>query len=593
MSARAAVVALAMFGVCENGAFAGEALALQAEAHTPQESGASAPADLVVLNGKVLTVDPAFSVAEAVAIRGGTIVLVGTTEAARRLVGKGTRVIDAGGNSVVPGLIDSHVHALGVAEGEAKAPFRDLRSVAEIQDWVRAEAGRIPAGRWIWTPRLYPPRLRERRFPTKAELDEAAPRHPVVVDGAYALTLNTAALAAAGIDASTPSPEGGAIVKDARGQPTGLLRNVGRLLAKYQPQGSATFPLDLLERVHRGYASVGITSVVERGADVAGYRAYAQLRETGRLKLRATVTLRVASDGSVEGTERFVRSLPVRFGEGDDRLKVGPLKLVADGGILIGTAFMRKPYGRGAERLFAVDDPAYRGFLTLTPEKIRNIVRTGHRLGWQMCAHVTGDAGVDAVLDAVLAADADAPIRDRRFTLIHAYFTNAAAAARAARLGVCVDTQPAWYYKDAAALASGLGEERLRPFIGLAEWLRAGVTVAINTDHMFGLDPNTALNPYNPFLTMYVAVTRKTEGGRVIGAEQAVSRADALRMMTRDAAYLSFDEKNKGSLEVGKLGDLVVLSHDFMACPPERLKEIGALATVVGGEVVYQAPASR
>jgi predicted amidohydrolase YtcJ len=220
-------------------------------------------------------------------------------------------------------------------------------------------------------------------------------------------------------------------------------------------------------------------------------------------------------------------------------------------------------------------------------------VRTGHRLGWQMCAHVTGDGGVDAVLDAVEAADADQPIRDRRFTLIHAYFPNATAARRAARLGVIVDTQPAWYYKDADALVEGLGEPRMRPFIGLAEWLRFGVKVTLNTDHMFGLDKDASLNPFNPFLTLYAAVTRTTEGGHVIGKSQAVTRADALRMMTINAAYVSFDEKKKGSIELGKLGDLTVLSDDYLSCPAERIKEIRALATVRGGEVLYEAKPQR
>jgi predicted amidohydrolase YtcJ len=555
-------------------------------------ASAQAPADVVVLNGKVLTVDPAFRVVEAVAVRGGVFVLVGTNQEARRLVGKSTRVIDAGGRSVVPGLIDSHVHALGVAEAESHGAFEELRSIAEIQAWIRREAGRRPAGQWLWAPRLYPTRVRERRFPTRAELDAAATSHPVVIDGAYALVLNSAALRAAGIDSRTPAPEGGAIVKDDKGEPTGLLRNVGRLLAQYQP-AEGDVPLDSLAEVHRRYNQVGITSVIERGANVAGLRAYQRLREQGRLSVRAAVTLRVASDGSIEATERFVRSLPVRFGEGDDRVRVGPLKLVADGGILIGTSFMREPYGLQARELYGVDDPAYRGFLTLTPEKIKNVVRTGHRLGWQMCAHVTGDGGVDAVLDAVEAADADQPIRDRRFTLIHAYFANAVAARRAARLGVLVDTQPAWYYKDADALVTGLGEERLRPFIGLREWLNAGVKIALNTDHMFGLDPNAALNPFNPFLTMATAVTRKTQGGLVIGKEQAVSREDALRMMTVNAAYVSFDEKKKGSIEVGKLGDLAVLSDDFLACAPDRIKDIQVLATVRGGEVVHEQKPQR
>jgi predicted amidohydrolase YtcJ len=556
-------------------------------------AGPEAPAsDLVVLNGKVLTVDAGFHLAEALAIRDGVFVLVGTNEQARALVGKGTRVIDAAGKTVVPGLIDSHVHALMVAESEARGAFRDLRTIAEILGWLRERAAGVPEGQWVWSPRVFPTRLAERRLPTRAELDAAAPRHPVVVDAAYALVVNSAALQAAGIGPDTEAPPGGAIVKDAHGRPTGLLRNVGGLLEKYQGASPPERLLPALEDVHRRYNEVGITSVIERGADLAGYRAYERLRAEGRQRVRATVTLRVASDGTVEGTEAFIRSLPFRFGDGDDRLRVGPLKIVADGGILAGTSYMREPYGEQAASLYGIADPGYRGFLTLSPEKIRNIVRTGHRLGWQMCAHVTGDAGVDAVLDAFEAADADRPIRDRRFTLIHAYFPTPAVARRAAGLGVAVDTQPAWYYKDADALLPALGEPRTRPFIGLAVWLGAGVKVALNTDHMFGLDPDASLNPFNPFLTMYVAVTRRTQGGAVIGPEQAVSREDALRMMTVNAAFLSFEEHRKGSIEVGKLADLAILSDDFMACPADRIKDIRAVVTVLGGQVVHHLAAS-
>ncbi|HUG53032.1 MAG TPA: amidohydrolase family protein, partial [Vicinamibacteria bacterium] len=337
------------------------------------------------------------------------------------------------------------------------------------------------------------------------------------------------------------------------------------------------------------YNAAGITSVIERGADLAGHRAYQRLRAEDRLRVRATVTLRVDSDGTVEGTEAFIRSLPFRFGDGDDRLRVGPLKIVADGGILAGTAYMREPYGPAAGALYGVSEAGYRGFLSLPPASIRDVVRTGHRFGWQMAAHVTGDAGVAAVLDAFEAAHADRPIEGRRFTLIHAYFPTPEVARRAARLGVAVDTQPAWYYKDADALLPALGERRLEPFLGVAEWRRAGVKVALNTDHMFGLDPRASLNPYDPFLTLSVAVTRRTEGGRVIGPEQAVSRADALRMMTIDAAYLSFDEERKGSIETGKLGDLAVLSDDYLSCPPDRIADIRAVLTVLGGEVVHDA----
>jgi hypothetical protein len=551
------------------------------------------PADLLVVNAKILTVDGTFAEARALAVRDGRFIAVGSDEDARAHIGTATRVIDGRGRTVIPGIIDTHVHALGVAAAEADQPYRTLRSVAELQDWIREEARRRPPGSWIWPPRNYPPRLKERRFPTRQELDDAAPNHPVAIDGAYAFSLNSAALRAAGITRDTPDPPGGAVVKDARGEPTGLLRNVGGLLARFRSNVSSTPPAEMLARVHGQYLATGITSVVERGATLDGYRAYEALRRADRLEVRATVTIRVPRPDSAAEVERFIAGLPFRFGDGDDRLKVGPLKITADGGILIGTAFMREPYGLGARDLYAIDDPKYRGFLSLTPEQIASAIAIGHRHGWQMVAHVTGDAGVDVVLDAFEAAQKEQPAPDRRHTLIHAYFVHPDSSARAARLGVLVDTQPAWYYKDASPLATGLGRQRLARFIGLRTLRKAGVEVAINTDHMLGIDRDDSLNPFNPFLTIYAATTRRTEAGEVIGADEAVSREEALRMMTSAAARFTFDEGNRGSIERGKLADFVVLDTDIMTCPAERLPSIRPDITVVGGRVAFERAAGK
>jgi predicted amidohydrolase YtcJ len=548
------------------------------------------PADLVLRDAKILTVDDRFSTAAALAIRDGRFVAVGSNEDVRAHIGARTRVLDGRGRTVVPGFIDTHVHALGVAEAEATQPFKNLQSIAELQAWIRTEAGKRPRETWIWTPRVYPTRLLEHRFPTRKELDDAAPQHQVVVDGAYAFALNSAALRAAGIGRETADPPGGAIVKDAAGEPTGLLRNVDRLLAHFRP-APAKVPLDTLEKVHQQYLAAGITSVIERGASLEGYQTYEALRRAERLALRATVTIRIPRADDPAEVERFIRGLPVRFGSGDEWLKVGPLKIVADGGILIGTSFMREPYGQAARQLYAVDDTAYRGFLTLTPQQIASAIAIGHRLGWQMVAHVTGDAGVDVVLDAIEAAQKTEPSSDRRHTLIHAYFVNRESAARAARLQVLVDTQPAWYYKDADALSDALGRERLAHFIGLRTWREAGVPVAINTDHMFGLDRNESMNPFNPLLTIYAATTRRTESGRVVSEAETVSRQDALKMMTRDAARFSFDEKNRGSIEPGKLGDFVVLEDDLLTCSDERLRTLQPDVTVIGGRVAFERPA--
>jgi predicted amidohydrolase YtcJ len=549
---------------------------------------APSPADLVLLDGRVLTVDERFSTATALAVRDGRFVAVGSDEDVRRHVGPSTTVLQGAGRTVMPGLIDAHVHALGVAEAEAAQPFRNLTTIADLQQWLRAETARRPAGTWIWTPRTYPTRLREHRFPTREELDAAAPQHPVVVDCAYAFALNTAALRAAGISRETPNPPGGAIVKTAAGEPTGLLRNAASLIAPYRQRTGSGAPLDMLEQVHQQYLAAGITSIVERGATLEGYGVYKALHAAGRLRVRSTVTVRIPRADDAAGVEQFVKGLPFRFGEGDEWLKAGPLKIVADGGILIGTSFMRQPYGRGAEQLYAVEDHGDRGFLTLTPAQIAAAFAIGHRHGWQMVAHVTGDAGVDVVLDAIEAAQKAAPRADARHTLIHAYFVTPETAARAARLGVLVDTQPAWHYKDGDALADALGRERLEPFIGLATWLRAGVDVSINTDHMFGMDRNDAMNPFNPFITMYSATTRRTESGRLIGPDEAITREDALRMMTRTAARFSFDEQARGSIEIGKLADFIVVSEPFLTVPAERLRDTRVDTTVIGGRVVFE-----
>ncbi len=559
--------------------------------------GAEPPADLVVLNGKIVTVNPQSSIVEAVAIRAGRFVAVGATAEVKKLAGDRTRVIEARGKAVVPGLIETHVHAIGVARDEAVQPFIQLGSIAEIQSWVRQQVQTTPEGEWVQIPRIDLTRLREGRLPTRAELDAATADRPVVFNWQYGSrqiqVLNTPALRVARITRDTPEPGGGKtrILKDEHGEPTGVLENPGSLTSKFRqskPVSDQAF-LTALKAVHRSYNRIGITSVIERSSNAEGYRTYEKLKAAGELTVRATVTIGFGSHSSFEEAEQFIRGLPFRFGDGDDWVRVGPLKIFVDGGILYGTAYMREPYGPQANEFYGFTDPEHRGTVNFAVEQIENMMRAAHRAGWQMCSHVTGDAGVDLVLDALERVNRDISVKDRRYTLVHAYFPNPAAIRRAADLGVCVDTQPAWYYKDGDALAKALGEDRLKHFIGLADWRNGGLKVAINSDHMHGIDPNKSLNPFNPFLAMYVAVTRRTESGRVVGPEQRISREQALRMTTLDAAYLSFDEAKKGSIEVGKLGDLVLLSDDLLTCDVERIRDIQPLLTVVGGKVVYDA----
>jgi predicted amidohydrolase YtcJ len=555
---------------------------------------ADGPADLVVVNGKVLTLDGTSTRASAVAIKDNVFVAVGTDADIRQRAGPKTRIIDAGGKSVIPGLIESHVHATGASRGEANQPFRQLHSIGEIQNWVRERAKALPAGNWIQLPRVDVTRIRERRIPTRADLDAAAPNHPAVFTWQYAnktrQVLNTRAIAAAGITKDTEAPKGGKVLLGPDGSPTGVIENANALLVKFVPARSVPEEkhhaslLTLLKR----YNEIGITSITERNSSVDGYRTFEKLKAQGKLPLRVTVTIGLSTDGSVESTENAIRKIPFKTGDGDEWLKVGPLKVGVDGGALYGTAYMREPYGPRAFSLYGISDPAYRGDLRISPDKLKNIIRTVHRMGWQMSSHVTGDAGVDAVLDAIEASNSDSPVAPRRYNLIHAYFPNEETAKRVARLGVVVDTQPAWFYKDGDALLDALGPERMERFIGLQTWRKAGAKVVLNADHMQGFDPDTSLNPYNPFLAMQTAVTRQTESGRVIGSHQRVTREEALRMFTIDAAWMSFDETRKGSIEVGKLADLAILTGDFLTTPESDLHKLRAHVTIVGGKIVHE-----
>ena len=555
---------------------------------------AEAPADLVVLNANVLTVDANSSRAQAVAIRGGVFVAVGSNDDVRKLVGPGTRTIDAQGHMVIPGLIESHVHSTQVARNEVLQPFRQLYSIAEIQDWVRTKAKAVGPNQWIQIPRGDVTRIKERRIPTCADLDAAAPNNPTVFLWQYAnrtvQILNSAALNVVKLTKETEVPPTGKIYFDDQGQPTGRIDNSSGIVTRYMPARGVPddkYQDSLVKLLHM-YNEIGITSIGERNSNVAGYRTYEALKAQGRLPVRVTVTIGLASNGSVEDTEKIIKAIPFKTGDGDDWVKAGPLKIGVDGGTLYGTAFMRQAYPKESFDIYFITDPAYRGDLRIAPDKIKNMIRTGHRLGWQMSSHVTGDAGVDAVLDAVEAANADNPIAPRRYNLIHGYFTNPETAKRAAKLGVVADTQPDWYYKDGDALADVLGAKKVATFIGLQTWLKEGVKVVLNSDHMYGFDPETSLNPYNPFLAIQTAVTRKTAGGKIFGPEQRISREEALKMVTINAAWMNFDEKKTGSIEVGKLADLAVLTDDLLKCPEDKIHDLRARVTVVGGKVVYE-----
>ena len=275
--------------------------------------------------------------------------------------------------------------------------------------------------------------------------------------------------------------------------------------------------------------------------------------------------------------------------EGDEWIKAGPLKITVDGGIHWGTTWLSEPYGPRRTEFYRNPDPTYTGEKFYDLATMQTVFAAGNRLGWQWSAHVTGDEGTRNVLAAVEAvAKEDPTIRDRRFTLIHSYFPAPDIVRKAAELGVGVDTQGYLYYRDADTLHDIYGPAWAERFLGLGDWARAGVPVSINSDHMIGLNPDRAMNAFNPALMLWIAVARKSEGGKVYGPEQRLSRLDALRSVTHWAAKLSFDEDKLGTLESGKLADFVVLDGDYLACPEDDIRRLKVLRTVVGGTTVFE-----
>jgi predicted amidohydrolase YtcJ len=544
--------------------------------------------DTVYYNGKIVTMWADHPVVEAVAIRGNRFLSVGSNTEALRAASATAKKIDLHGRTALPGLTDSHTHPIDAALSEWDDALPAFNSISDIQNYIRQRAARLPRDRVILVPKVYATRLKERRYPTRNELDASASDRPVIADNGYAGVVNSYLLGKLHINRETPQPVNGRIIKDDKGEPTGLILGAPQVLAEWRRTRSVTQSelVEALRRTQRSYNRVGLTSTIDRGQTGEGFRAYQELHRRGEMTVRSYVTYRISGQGTTREVRAEIERIPLVTGWGDDWLRAGSLKIVLDGGILIGTAYLREPYGVHTE-VYGYHDTDFRGVLAVPRDNVIEIARTANDLGWQMTAHVTGGGSLDVLLDAYEAADRERSIRDRRFTVTHGNFPNAEAIARARKLGVVFDCQPMWHYFDAPVLKNVLGPDRMAHFLPLRSLFDAGVIVAGGSDHMVRLDPRISTNPYHPFFGMWMAISRQTVEGSVINPEQRITREEALRMWTLNGAYLSFEEKKKGSIEPGTLADLIVISRDFLGCPVDEIKEIETLLTVVDGKVVY------
>lgn len=560
-----------------------------AQGWPPSRAVPDGPADTLYYNGKIVTMWSERPVVESMTVRTGRITSVGITQVVGREVGPRTVQINLNGRTVVPGLIDSHVHPLQAALAEADGVMPVLESFDDIRAYIERRLAQVDGP--VLVPNIYSTRLKEQRYPDRWELDSYSGDRPVVLDNGYAAVLNSAGLGAAGISASSPDPDNGRLVRDDVGEPTGLVVGARQLVAPLLRGRSYSHEESVaaLEAMQRAYSAVGLTSVIDRSLTPSDLRAYQDLWRRGSLTVRtyATRTVNVARPLDQVLTE--IESLGPVTGYGDDMFRIGALQVALDGGILAGAANMWEPYVENTE-VYRFKDPVVQGTLRIRPDDLRQIVSLAASLGWQMTAHTTERSPTDPLLDVYEQVDSEVPIKGRRFSLPHANFLSGEAIGRAARLGVLADMQPAWYHFDGPALSRVLGPDRmvgLQPYRALFD---GGVVVGGGSDHMIGFDSKLAVNPYDPFFGMWVAVSRVAADGSVHNPEQRVSREEALRMWTWNAAYLSFDEDVKGSLEPGKYADFVILDRDILTCPLEELRDTQVLETVLGGSTVYRGP---
>ena len=548
----------------------------------------AADADLILHNGKIVTVDRQFSIQQAVAIRSGKIVAVGPDSSVLQSErGPKTELIDLHGRTVLPGLVDAHVHALEAGLSEYRGPIPPLDSFQSVQAYIRQKAEKTPKGEWIVVPRTFPTRLKEMRMPARDLLD-VDKDHPVLFDASYVVILNSYALKKCGIDRNTPNPPGGEVVKDANGEPTGILKNAQSLVKglNRSEHFSEAEKLDALEQQLKRYVAAGLTTVGDRAVDAEQISLYQKLRATGRLPIRAVLTWRPDASQPTAALQRQIESAPYATNTGDAWLKFGTFKLTLDGGMTIGTAFQRYPYGPFGKQLYGKTDPDDRGQLFIPPAKLLAVMRTARNRGWQLTTHDQGGGAVDNFLVTLEGLDREKPIASTRSHVMHASFQSPEAIARMKKMGILADVQAAWLYLDAPALEQVFGYDGMRYFYPLRSYIDSGIIVAAGSDHMIGHDKNRAVNPYNPFLSLWTEVTRLTDRGKVVHPEQRISRAEALKTHTIWAAYLQFAENERGSIEPGKFADLVVIDRDYLTCPEPQIKDIQPVMTVLDGKIV-------
>lgn len=529
-------------------------------------------ADLIFYNGNVLTVDKENTVAQGVAVKDGRIIAVGSDEAVLKFQDENSKQFDLQGKSIIPGLIDSHLHlgTLGMNCSAIDCRYPQVDSIEKIKDLIREAAKTTPPGQWIRGWGYDHSKLIEKRHPTREELDEVAPDNPVMIvrTCVHISANNSKSLELAGIYDDSPEIPGGIMERDENGLLNGVMKENAHMAMQ-----KAALPTEIemkkaFKLADQLLLSQGITSVHDSG----GFGQFQldlekEAAESGELKVKVNAMV-FSFIENLDLVEKYISS---GYEEnGNKHFRIGPIKLMIDGSSSGPTAATLDPYK---------SNPKDCGILSMDQSTIDDIVLRAHKAGFQMTCHAVGDRAVTAILDAFERTLRLYPKEDHRHRIEHCAMVNEELLQRIKKLKIIPVPQPIFLYEFGDGYLVNYGIERVEKMFTCKEYLDSGIIAPGSSD--------CPVTFSDPFLGMHLAVNRVTQSGQKISQSQCISKMDALRMYTINGAYTSFEENEKGSIEVGKAADLIILSRNFAECPNEEIKDIKVDTTIIDGKFEY------
>jgi len=530
---------------------------------TPEEIPTAGEVDLVLTNGKVFVADADFSIVNTVVVNDGLIVASGDDSLLDRY--DAAETVDLEGKLLIPGFIDSHTHIRG--RPQRYIELGEVTSIAEVQELISAKIEEIGEGEWITGYGWSEDELDEGRRPLRADLDAVAPDNPVILTraGGHSAVTNSLALELADVTLNTPQPEGGVIEVGDDGELNGIIRERQNIVGRLVPDSTYDELIASLEVNLNALLAKGITSITDASKTVSDYEMFEDLYSNNDLPLPRSALQFQWYDPDA------INALNARVGEGNEFLKPGPIKVFADGGFTGPAAYTLEPY---------VNQGEYRGYLNMPEEELVTLLNEIHDAGYQMGIHAIGDAAIVLVVNTLADALERSPRVDHRHYLNHFSMRPPELTMELmAEHQIHITQQPNFTYTLEGRYAENLDGWRLQHNNPLRGPMDHGITVAISSDIL----------PIGPLVGIYAAVTRKGMTGTVYGLNEAITMAEAIRAYTALGAYLNFEEEIKGTLEAGKLADMVLLSEDLLTIDPERIMGVAVEKTWIGGELVHEA----